>query len=90
MAHPTIKEGKQKMYFLSNYIHVVDERLKRRLKWTPVSPDDITFALIKVLYSRKCAYHHISLRTKLKYPQEDYECLNEKIGLKRVLKTRQR
>lgn len=72
VPHPTLKDGKQKMYFLSNYIHVVNERLERRLKETPVSPLDITIALIKVLSFRKCAYHHISLRTNLKYPDQDY------------------
>ena len=66
VPHPTLKDGKQKMYFLSNYIHVVNERLERRLKETPVSPNDITFALIKVLSSRKCTYHHISLRIEPK------------------------
>ena len=76
--HPILKDGKQKMYFLSNYIHVVNERLKRRLKESPVSSDDITFVLINVLSSRKSAYHHISLRTKLKYPNEDYDRLDIK------------
>src|SRR6476646_7594824 len=60
VPHATLKEGKQKMYFLSNYIHVVDEKLKSRSKNSSVSPDDITLVLIKVLSSRKCAYHHIS------------------------------
>ena len=76
VPHPTLKDGKQKMYFLSNYIHVVNERLERRLKETPVSPLDIALALIKVLSFRKCAYHHISLRTNLKYPEEDYDRLD--------------
>jgi hypothetical protein len=89
VPHATLKEGKQKMYFLSNYIHVVDERLKRRLKEkTPVSPDDITFAFIKVLSSRKCAYHHISLRTDLKYPEEDYNRLNEKTEIEKSSKNK--
>jgi hypothetical protein len=29
-----------------------------------------------VLSERQCAYHHISLKTRLKYPLEDYKCLN--------------
>jgi predicted adenine nucleotide alpha hydrolase (AANH) superfamily ATPase len=88
VAHPTLKEGKQKMYFLSNYIHVVDERLKRKYEEAPISPHDITFAFIKMLSSRKCAYHHISLRTDLKYPQEDYERLNEKIWIEKSSKNK--
>src|SRR6476646_2477980 len=89
VPHPTLKEGKQNVYFLSNYIHVVDERLKRRLKEeAPVSPDDITLVLIKVLSSRKCAYHHISLRTELKYPQEDYERLNGETWIEKSSKNK--
>lgn len=81
VSHPSLKEGKQKMYFLSNYIHVFNEKMKKRRSATNeyeslVSPDDVTLALIKVLSSRKCAYHHISLRTNLKYPQEDYGLLD--------------
>ena len=65
--HSTLKDGKQKLYFLSNYIHVVNERLKQRSKKEiAVPPEDISFALIKVLSSRKCSYHHISLRTETK------------------------
>jgi len=55
VPHPRLKEGKQKLYFLSNYIHVVNERLKRRSKDVPISPGDITFALLKMLSSHKCA-----------------------------------
>ena len=88
VPHPILKEGRQNVYFLSNYIHVVDERLKRRLKETPVSPDDITFAFIKVLSSRKCAYHHISLRTDLKYPQEDYEYFDEETWIEKSSKNK--
>ena len=88
VPHPTLKEGKQNVYFLSNYIHVVDERLKRKYDEAPVSPNDITFAFIKVLSSRKCAYHHISLRTDLKYPQEDYNRLNEKTWIEKSSKNK--
>ena len=84
VPHPTLKEGKQNVYFLSNYIHVVDERLDSRTKEeAPVSPDDISLVLIKVLSSRKCAYHHILLRTNLKYPDEDYNRLNEKTWIEK-------
>jgi hypothetical protein len=49
VSHPTLKEGKRNVYFLSNYVHVVDERLKRNLKKeAPISPDGISLALIKV------------------------------------------
>jgi hypothetical protein len=83
VPHSTLKEGKQKLYFLSNHIHVVNERLNSRAKDSPVSPDDITLALIKVLSSRKCAYHHTLLRTELKYPEEDYDRLNEEIWIEK-------
>ena len=66
VPHSTLKDGKQNVYFLSNYIHIVNERLKQKPKDTTVSPDDITLAWIKVLSSRKCAYHHILLRTEPK------------------------
>jgi hypothetical protein len=32
VPHPKLKDGKQNVYFLSNYVHVVNERLKRRSK----------------------------------------------------------
>src|SRR4051794_25809490 len=87
VPHSTLKEGKQKLYFLSNHIHVVNERLNSRAKDSPVSPDDITLVLIKVLSSRKYAYHHISLRTD-KYPQEDYDRLNEEIWIEKSSKNK--
>ncbi len=76
VPHEKLKYGKQKMYFLTNYIDVINERIKRRFKEFPVSPDDITFALINVLSSHKSGYHHISLRTEMKYPNEDYSLLD--------------
>jgi hypothetical protein len=65
VPHTTLKEGKQKLYFLSNYMHIVNERLKRKSIEAPASPEDISLAFIKVLSSRKCAYHHISMKTSL-------------------------
>jgi hypothetical protein len=61
----TLKDGKQNLYFLLNYFHVVNERLERRFLESPVSLDDVTLALLKVLFSRKCTYYHISLQTGL-------------------------
>jgi hypothetical protein len=66
--HPPLKDGKQKLYFISNYIHIVNKRLNRRFKVPLVTPHDISLALIKVLSSPKYAYHHISFRNRLKYP----------------------
>jgi hypothetical protein len=76
VPHASLKDGKQKQYFLSNYIHIINEKMKRRYGENPVSPDDISLALIKVLSERRCAYHHISLKTELKYREEDYKYLN--------------
>ncbi len=74
MPHQTLKEGKQKQYFISNYIHVINEKIRERTR-EQVSPDDITLTLVKVLSERRSAYHRISLLTKLKYPEEDYDRL---------------
>ncbi|MER5174862.1 MAG: hypothetical protein ABJB76_03825 [Candidatus Nitrosocosmicus sp.] len=73
--HETLKEHRLKQYFLSNYIHVINEKIKDRSK-DSISPDDISVILVKVLSERRCTYHHISLRTILKYSTEDYEHLN--------------
>jgi hypothetical protein len=79
VPHPSMKEGKQTLYFLPNYLHVFNEKMKKRSKEVPpVSPDDITLILIKVLSERQSAYHHISLKTSLNYPLEDYNCFDER------------
>jgi hypothetical protein len=41
-----------------------------------------------VLSSRECEYHHILLRTGLKYPEEDYERLNEKTWIEKSSKNK--
>jgi hypothetical protein len=69
------RKGKQKQYYLSNYKHIIDERVRERDKNRDIHVDtDITLQLLRVLSNRKYTYHNIHLETNLCY-DSDYESL---------------
>ncbi len=75
VPHPTIKSGKQKQYFLSNYIHLVNESANNNNKKNvEVLPTDVSLLLARELSNMKYVYHNIHLETALNF-KEDYDLL---------------
>ncbi len=74
VPHPTIKLGKQKQYFLSNYIYKVNEATNNNKKNTDILPTDISLLLVRELSDLKYVYHNIRLETSLNF-KEDYNLL---------------
>ena len=76
IPHETLKIGKQKQYFLSNYKYIADANAKQNNKDTEINPDDdLLLQLIKILSCKKNEYHHIHLETSLNY-KDDYKYIN--------------
>ncbi len=76
IPHQTLKTGKQKQYFLSNYKHMIDAKAKQNNKDTEINPDDdLLLQLLKILSCKKNEYHHIHLETSLNY-KDDYKSIN--------------
>ncbi len=83
IPHETIKSGKQKQYFLSNYKHIIDDRIrKRRMSKLETNDEDkltsmendIAIKLLQLLSNRKYTYHNIHLETSLNY-KKDYDSI---------------
>ena len=74
VPHQTIKSGKQKQYFLSNYIHLVNESANNNKDNAEVLPTDVTLLLAHELSNMKYVYHNIHLETALNF-KKDYDLL---------------
>ena len=77
IPHETLKIGKQKQYFLSNYKYIIDikEKQKARDKDKEIIPDDdLILQLIRIISCSKYKIHDIHLETNLNY-KEDYESI---------------
>ncbi len=73
-----IRDGKQKQYYLSNYKHIIDKKLKKN-KYKEIDVDkDITLQLLRLLSNKNYTYHNIHLATALNY-KEDYDLLKWRI-----------
>jgi hypothetical protein len=74
VPHKTLRKGKQKQYFLPNYIHTIDAKANHKKK--EIIPDeDLVIRLLQVLSSRKYTYHDIHMETSLNY-RDDYSSIN--------------
>jgi hypothetical protein len=74
VPHQSIRTGKQKQYFLSNYMHIADERNNERDDDAEILPNDVSLLLARELSDMEYIYHNIHLETALNY-SEDYDLL---------------
>jgi hypothetical protein len=74
VPHQSIRIGKQKQYFLSNYMHIADERNNERDNDAEILPNDVSLLLARELSDMEYVYHNIHLETALSY-KEDYDLL---------------
>ncbi len=75
IPHESLKIGKQKQYFLSNYKHIIDAKSKHDKDVEINLEDDLLLHLLKILSCKKYNYHHIHLETSLNY-KDDYNSIN--------------